>query len=65
MNGIEAKYRPDQNEINRLYGQIDDYLQFLDNIIVVFFDSDSSRVNVFEKKLKRGGYLKQVFIVKI
>ncbi len=36
--GIEAKYRPDQNEINRLYGQIDTYLQFLGDIIVIFFD---------------------------
>jgi len=63
--GIEAKYRPDQNEINRLYGQIDTYLQFLNNIIVVFFDTSSGIVNDFKKKLKRGGYAKQVEVVNI
>jgi len=63
--GIEAKYRPDQNEINRLYGQIDTYLQFLNEIIVVFFDTDSSTVNDFKKKLKRGGYLEEVSVVNI
>jgi len=63
--GIEAKYRPDQNEINRLYGQIDTYLQFLDSVIVVFFDTSSGIVNDFEKKLKRGGYAKQVEVVNI
>lgn len=63
--GIEAKYRPDQNEINRLYGQIDTYLQFLNEIIVVFFDTDSSTVNDFKKKLKRGGYTEKVSIVNI
>jgi len=63
--GIEAKYRPDQNEINRLYGQIDTYLQFLEDIIVIFFDSDSSTVNDFKKKLKRGGYSEKVSVVNI
>jgi len=63
--GIEAKYRPDQNEINRLYGQIDTYLQFLDSVIVVFFDTSSGIVNDFERKLKRGGYAKQVEVVNI
>ncbi len=63
--GIEAKYRPDQNEINRLYGQIDTYLQFLESIIVVFFDTSSDAVNNFKKKLKRGGYSTQVEIINI
>ena len=63
--GIEAKYRPDQNEINRLYGQIDTYLQFMDSIIVVFFDTSSGIVNDFEKKLHRGGYTRRVEIVNI
>ena len=63
--GIEAKYRPDANEINRLYGQIDTYLQFLDSIIVVFFDTSSGAVNDFKKKLQRGGYSKQIETVNI
>ena len=63
--GIEAKYRPDVNEINRLYGQIDTYLQFLDSIIVVFFDTSSGAVNDFKKKLQRGGYSKQIETVNI
>jgi hypothetical protein len=63
--GIEAKYRPDTNEINRLYGQIDTYLQFLESIVVVFFDTSSDIVNDFRKKLKRGGYSKQIEIVNI
>lgn len=63
--GIEAKCRPDINEIHRLYGQIDTYLQFLDNVIVVFFDTDSGTVNDFKKKLKRGGYSESVAVVNI
>lgn len=63
--GIEAKYRPDQNEINRLYGQIDTYLQLLNDIVVVFFDTDSSTVNDFKNKLKRGGYTEKVKVVNI
>jgi len=63
--GIEAKYRPDQNEINRLYGQIDTYLQLLNDIVVVFFDTDSGTVNDFKKKLKRGGYTEKVKVVNV
>jgi len=64
--GIEAKYRPDQNEINRLFGQIDIYIQFLNDIIVVFFDTDSGTVNNFKRKLKRvPGYTETVNVVNI
>jgi len=63
--GIEAKYRPDQNEINRLFGQIDIYIQFLNDIIVVFFDTDSGTVNNFKNKLKRGEYTEKVKVVNI
>jgi len=61
--GIEAKYRPDQNEINRLYGQIDDYLRYLDHIVVVFIDTDQPTVNNFRRKITTGGYQVRVTIV--
>jgi len=61
--GIEAKYRPDQNEINRLYGQVDDYLRGLEHIIVVFYDTNQSMINNFRRKLRTGGYSKQVTVV--
>ena len=46
--GLEVKFRPDQNEINRLFGQTDDYLQHMDNIIVVFFNTDSGTINNYK-----------------
>ena len=61
--GIEAKYRPDQNEINRLYGQVDDYLRYLDHIIVVFYDTNQSMINNFRRKIKTGGYDNQITLV--
>lgn len=63
--GIEAKYRPNQSEINRLYGQVDDYLRYLDHIIVVFFDTNQSMINNFERKIKTGGYHKQVTVINV
>ena len=50
--GIEAKHRPNPNEINRLYGQVDDYLRHLSHIIVVFFDTNQTMINNFDKKIK-------------
>ena len=61
--GIEAKYRPDQSEINRLYGQVDDYLRFLDHIIVVFFDTNQTEINNFRRKIDTGGYKDKVTLI--
>ncbi len=63
--GIEAKYRPNQSEINRLYGQVDDYLRYLDHIIVVFYDTNQSMINNFKRKIKTGGYHEQVTVVNV
>ena len=63
--GIEAKYRPNQNEIDRLFGQIDDHLRYLETVIVVFYDSDQSMINDLERKLKTAGYSKNVRIVPV
>lgn len=63
--GIEAKYRPDQNEINRLFGQVDDYIQYLDHLVVVFFDTNQSVINNFNRKIKRGRYDKKVTIIPV
>jgi len=63
--GIEAKYRPNQSEINRLYGQVDDYLRYLDHIIVVFFDTNQSMINNFKRKIKTGGYNNNVTVINI
>jgi hypothetical protein len=62
--GIEAKYAPDQNEINRLYGQIDDYLRYLEHILVVFYGTDQTMINNFRRKIETGGYSKKVTLVK-
>jgi len=61
--GIEAKYRPNQSEVNRLYGQVDDYLRYLDYIIVVFFDTNQAMMNNFKRKIKTGGYESQISVV--
>jgi len=61
--GIEAKYRPNQNEINRLYGQVDDYLRYLEHIIVVFLDTNQSMINNFRRKIETGRYASQVTLV--
>ena len=63
--GIEAKYRPDQNEINRLYGQVDDYLRFMDHIIVVFFDTNQAEINNFRRKITSGGYRDKVTLISV
>jgi len=60
--GIEAKHRPNQNEINRLYGQVDDYLRYLDHVVVVFFDTNQSVINNFNRKLKSGNYINKVSV---
>lgn len=61
--GIEAKYRPNQSEINRLYGQVDDYLRYLDHVVVVFYDTNQTMINNFKRKIKTGGYDNQLTIV--
>lgn len=63
--GIEAKHRPNQNEINRLYGQVDDYLRYLNHIVVVFFDTNQSMVNNFSRKINTGNYHTKVTLVTV
>jgi hypothetical protein len=63
--GIEAKYRPNQNDINRLYGQVDDYLRYLEHIIVVFFDTNQAQINNFRRKITSGGYIKKITLMSI
>ncbi len=63
--GIEAKHRPNQNEINRLYGQVDDYLRHLSHVIVVFFDTNQTMINNFNKKLRTGNYHKKVTVIAV
>jgi hypothetical protein len=63
--GIEAKYRPNQNEINRLYGQVDDYLRYLSHIVVVFSDTNQTMINNFNKKLRTGNYHNKVTVIAV
>ena len=63
--GIEAKSEANQNAINRLYGQVDDYLRYLDHVIVVFYDTNPGMVNDFKRKLKSGNYDKQVTVLAV
>jgi hypothetical protein len=63
--GIEAKYGANQNAINRLYGQVDDYLRYLDHVIVVFYDTNLGMINDFKRKLKSGNYNKNVTVLAV
>jgi hypothetical protein len=48
-----------------LFGQIDDYLRYIETVIVVFYDSDQSMINDLERKLKTAGYSKNMRIVPV
>jgi len=51
--GIEAKYRPQATEMDRLYGQIEKYLRRLDHVIVVFFETPTRDVRNFQNRIKK------------
>lgn len=63
-SGIEAKYQADQNEINRLHGQIDNYLRYLEHIIEVFYETNQSMINNPRRKTETGGDSRKVTTVK-
>jgi len=51
--GIEAKYRPQATEFDRLYGQVEKYLRRLDHVIVVFFETPSRDVHNFRNRINK------------
>jgi len=63
--GVEVKYRAKQNAINRLFGQVASYLEYLDNVIVVFYDTNQGMVNSFKRMLKSGNFDKKVTVMTI
>ena len=63
--GIEIKYQPSSSEFDRLYGQIDKYLKYLEKIIVVIgYERNRELTETFEKRLKERGWLNnRVFVI--
>jgi hypothetical protein len=65
--GIEMKYELNSNESNRLVGQVGNYLDHLEKIVVVnAYEKTHGPIEDFEKSMKKQGLLnKRVFIVNI
>jgi len=63
--GIEIKYNPSSSDFDRLYGQVEKYLKYLDNVIVVISSEKSEElINSFKKRLKERDWLNErVFVI--
>jgi hypothetical protein len=56
--GIEIKFQPSSSEFDRLYGQVEKYLKYLEQVIVVIgFEKTREHTDNFEKRLKERGWL--------
>jgi hypothetical protein len=56
--GVEIKFQPSSSEFDRLYGQVEKYLKFLDKVIVVVgFEKTRELSDSFEKRVKERGWL--------
>lgn len=61
--GIEIKNHPDQNEINRLVGQLISYKKFFKHIIVVIFNPrDLKAIKYLKEQIKDMGLAVTVMI---
>lgn len=65
--GIEIKLSPDEGELDRLYGQIDKYLEHLDSVIaVIFYERSRESTESFKKRMVKRGWLdKRVFVLSL
>lgn len=63
--GIEVKLQPSAGDLDRLYGQIEKYLNHLESIIAVIGNEKSKETtNYFKERLKKRGWLnKRVFVI--
>ena len=56
--GIEIKFQPSSSEFDRLYGQVEKYLKYLEEIIVVIgYEKGRENTEYFEKRIKERGWL--------
>jgi hypothetical protein len=65
--GIEIKFQPSSSELDRLYGQVEKYLKYLEKVIVVIgYEKSRELTETFEKRIKERGWLNsKVFVVPI
>jgi len=65
--GIEIKYQPSASELDRLYGQVEKYLKYLDRIIVVIgYEKSKENTESFRQRLRDRNWLNnRVFIVSL
>lgn len=65
--GIEIKLSPDEAELDRLYGQIDKYLEHLNSVIaVIFYERSRESTESFKKRMIKRGWLdKRVFVLSL
>jgi len=62
--GIELKYQPSESQLDRLYGQIEKYLQHLDYVIVVIgYELSPESTDHFRRRIKRSNWDDRVFVV--
>lgn len=63
--GIEIKHAPSSGDFDRLYGQIEKYLDRLEQVIVVIANEKSKEITKsFQQRLKERGWLnKRVFVI--
>ncbi len=65
--GIEIKFQPSSSEFDRLYGQVEKYLKYLDKVIVVVgFERTRELTDSFEKRVKERGWLNsKVYVISL
>jgi hypothetical protein len=65
--GIEIKYQPNSGELDRLYGQVEKYLRYLDKIIVVIgYEKTRESIQSFQPRIEKRGWLNsKVFVVSL
>ena len=56
--GIEIKYQPSAADFDRLYGQVEKYLKYLDYVIIVIgYEKSKEDTRYFKRRLKERGWL--------
>lgn len=63
--GIEIKYQPSASDFDRLYGQIEKYLKYLEHVIAVIgYEKSKETTKSFKKRLKERGWLNnRVYVI--
>lgn len=63
--GIEIKFQPSTGELDRLYGQVEKYLKYLQTVVVVIgYEKNREGISYFEERIEERGWLnKKVYVI--